>query len=103
MKETVYIETSVISYLTSRPSRDIIIAGRQEITRDKWQNICKEFDTYISFLVIQEARYGDSEAAQKRSEIIEKMPALKIDEAAEILADKLLKEKAIPSTSVKLT
>lgn len=39
MKETVYIETSVVSYFASKPGRDLVIAGRQEITREKWPKI----------------------------------------------------------------
>ncbi len=55
MKETVYIETSVVSYYTSNPSRDLVIAARQEITRQKWPEILKSFEIHISALVIQEA------------------------------------------------
>ena len=53
MKETVYIETSVISYYTAKPSRDLVIAGRQEITREKLPTIFGYFEPYISALVIQ--------------------------------------------------
>lgn len=61
MKETVYIETSVVSYFTSRPARDLVIAGRQEITREKWPKILDFFKGYISALVLQEAEQGDPE------------------------------------------
>jgi len=44
MKAKVYVETSVISYLTSRPSRDVVIAGHQQITRDWWQTQRETFD-----------------------------------------------------------
>ena len=47
MKETVYIETSVVSYYTSTLSHDLIIAGRQAITREKWHQILNSFDSYI--------------------------------------------------------
>jgi hypothetical protein len=59
MKEKVYIETSVISYLTSRPSRDIVIAGHQQITQEWWQNYREKFTLVASQLVIQEASAGD--------------------------------------------
>lgn len=36
MAELVYIETTVVSYLTARPSRDLIVAAHQQITHDWW-------------------------------------------------------------------
>ena len=48
MKPKVYIETSVIGYLTGRPSRDVVIAGRQEVTREIWPLLTEQFDCYIS-------------------------------------------------------
>ncbi len=96
MKESVYLETSVISYYTAKPSRDIIIAARQEITRQKWSEILKSFDIHISALVVQEAEQGDIEAAQKRLSIISDMPALGINEETEKLALRLIKDGPIP-------
>ncbi len=54
MKPTVYLETSVISYLASEISRDLIIAGHQQITHDWWDNYRERCDLRISQLVIQE-------------------------------------------------
>ncbi|MDA3927153.1 MAG: hypothetical protein PF904_20970 [Kiritimatiellae bacterium] len=51
MNPKVYIESSVVSYLTARPSRDIVVAGRQAVTHDWWQNHRKRFDLFISVLV----------------------------------------------------
>lgn len=96
MKETVYIETSVISYFTSRPGRDLIIAARQEITREKWADVLAVFDPYISALVIQEAEQGDAEAAQKRITAISKIPVLSISDEAEHMASLLIKGGPIP-------
>ncbi|MCD6397852.1 MAG: hypothetical protein J7L71_09955 [Spirochaetaceae bacterium] len=45
----------MVSYYTARPSRDIIAAARQELTRDSWKRINSDFDCYISVLVVQEA------------------------------------------------
>lgn len=96
MKETVYIETSVLSYLVSKPSRDIIIAGRQEITREKWPKILEWFEIYLSALVIQEAEQGDPNAARKRLSAISGMPILPITTEAEKLASTLIKDGPIP-------
>jgi hypothetical protein len=99
MKEKVYIETSVISYFTSKTSADIIIAGRQEITRKKWPHILDVFDAYISALVLQESEQGDTEAVQKRLKAIANIPILAITDVAEELASILILEGPIPEKS----
>ena len=67
---SVYLETSVISYLTARPSRDIVIAGHQQITHEWWENRRNVFDVYISEIVLREARGGDPQAAKERLAIL---------------------------------
>ena len=85
MKETVYIETSVVSYFESKARRhDLVIAGRQEITREKLPSkILEFFEVYISALVLQEAEQGDPEAAQKRLNVITNLPVLAITDEVE--------------------
>lgn len=96
MKAKVYIETSVVSYATARPSRDLIVAARQEITRERWSRILADFDCFVSILVVQEASGGDQEAAADRLSAIADMPILQIDEKAEQLAKLLIVEGPIP-------
>jgi hypothetical protein len=60
------VETSVISHYTARPGREIVTAARQTITREWWEETKERFDVYISVLVIEEAKAGDAEAAQRR-------------------------------------
>src|SRR5262249_54009173 len=62
----VYIETSVIGYLTARPSRDLIVAACQEATREWWASQSKRFDLYASVIVIREAGQGARAEARKR-------------------------------------
>ncbi|MGH7553042.1 MAG: type II toxin-antitoxin system VapC family toxin, partial [Longimicrobiales bacterium] len=62
---TVYLETTVLSYLTARPSRDLVVAGHQQVTREWWENRRPSFEVYVSQLVVLEAREGDAEAAQR--------------------------------------
>ena len=81
VKAKVHIETSVVSYYTARPSRDLIIAARQEIARERWPRIMSDFHNYVSVLVLQEAEGGDAQAACARVEAIAGLPALQIDEA----------------------
>lgn len=96
MKPKVYIETSVASYYTARPSRDLIVAARQELTRERWARIQAEFDCYISVLVVQEAGAGDPKAAAKRLDALAGFPVLKIDGSAEELAQHLIVDGPIP-------
>ncbi len=59
MKQSVYIETSVVSYLAANISRDIIVAAHQQITQEWWQNVRSKLECYISPFVIQESERGD--------------------------------------------
>jgi hypothetical protein len=99
MPSSVYIETSVISYYTARPSRDIVTAARQTITQEWWENARDKYDLYVSVLVVEEAKDGGVDAAQRRSAAISGLPILQINEAAEQLAKRLANEGAIPLAS----
>jgi hypothetical protein len=66
MVESVYIESSVISYLVARPSRDVVIAARQAITETWWLERRTDFNLYISALVLNEIGRGDTEAAARQ-------------------------------------
>ena len=59
MSETVYIETSIIGYLTARSSKNLIIAANIEVTRDWWNSYRNPFTLYISKVVIDEVTKGD--------------------------------------------
>lgn len=101
MKPKVYIETSVISYLTAHPSRDLVVAAQQQITHDWWDSRRQDFNLYILQVVKSEASAGDPSAASKRLQILEDIEFLDIlDEAAE-LADKLLSEGCLPKKTAE--
>ena len=95
MKPKVYIETTVVSYLTGSPSRDLVVAAHQQITREWWEGR-KRFDLYVSEIVIQEAGGGDREAAASRLRILEDISILELTPEARNLAKKLLTEGPIP-------
>jgi hypothetical protein len=78
VKPRVYIETSVISYLTARPSRDILVAANQQVTQEWWQNRRLDFELYVSQLVEQEASSGDADAIAQRLEILTGCSFLKL-------------------------
>jgi hypothetical protein len=97
MKPKVYVESSVISYLTSRPSRDLITAANQEITQVWWNHHRHDFDLYVSQLVLLEVGAGDPEAAQSRI-VLAGRAARKLDLSREcsLLGRKLLRESGLP-------
>ena len=96
MKRKLYIETTVVSYLVARPSRDLLVAGHQEATRELWPRLTKEYDTYVSALVYEEAARGDTEQAAKRLAAIKPFRMLDIDTDERMLASKIIAGKGIP-------
>jgi predicted nucleic acid-binding protein len=101
MKAKVYIETSVISYLTSRPSQDIVIAGHQQTTRDGWYTHRAQFDVVASQLVVQEASAGDPQAAQQRLAVLAELELLAVSAEAMALAQALVNGGPLPSQAAE--
>ena len=97
MKESVYIETTVISYLTAWLSRDLIRAAHQQITQEWWHNRRNDFEIFISEFVINEAGSGDKDAAEERLAALEEIPLLDVNLEVENLAKSLISEKALPT------
>ncbi|MFQ5788482.1 MAG: hypothetical protein ACE5H1_10950 [Thermodesulfobacteriota bacterium] len=95
MKQKIYIETSVISYLVARPSKSIVVAGHQASTIDMWETL-DNYEPYISDIVIQEASKGDQPLADRRLKVLEDFQVLRIDDEAKVLARLFLTGKAIP-------
>ncbi len=89
-KRTVYLETSVIGYAATRPSRDLVVAARQQITREWFARGAQAHTLFVSQLVIREASAGDEEAAQERLTLLKGIPLLAITDAAGELATKLV-------------
>lgn len=96
VKPRVYVETSVVSYLTARPARDIVIAGRQQSTRDWWAGTQERFELVISELVREEAAVGDRDAAQSRLAAISPLTVIAATPEVARLAQALVDRKAVP-------
>jgi hypothetical protein len=94
-KSSVYIETTVVSYLTARPSRDIVLAAHQQITHEWWERRTR-FSLFVSQAVITEASMGDADAARRRLLAIRSMPVLAVSGEAADLAEHFLEVRAIP-------
>lgn len=92
----VYIETSIVSYLTARPTSNLIAAAWQKETMDWWENQRGRFSLYISELVIEEAGKGDPDAARRRLESLSGIHLLPLNERAIGLAQALIEEGGVP-------
>lgn len=96
MKPTVYVETTVPSYLTAWPSRDVVRAGEQQVTRDWWARR-SEYELRVSSLVLVECGAGDSDAAALRLAALDGIPILAQTPEVETLAGILLWEVPLPA------
>lgn len=99
-RKKVYIETSVVSYLFANPSRDLIIAGKQQITWEWWHTKRSKYKSYISELVLREAQGGDPQQALKRIEVITRIPILKFDEKIVDIASMLMDSIPLPKKAL---
>ena len=96
MKPQVYLESSVISYLTDRPSRSVVIAGNQIVTQQWWDKHRKNYDLYVSSSVIREVRGGDPDAAKARMLAIVGIPSVEITPDVNDVVKALIASGAVP-------
>lgn len=96
MKETVYVETSVFSYLTARPSNDLRAMTNQNTTVEWWETRRPNYSVFASELVISEASRGHPEAAQRCLAAIADLPLLQVSENVRALAQALIESHALP-------
>lgn len=94
---TVYLETTIPSYLTAWPSRDLVIAAHQQVTRDWWEARRRNFELRISQFVLDEASSGDESASEARLQSLDGIPLLDVTESARELAEQILRAGAVPS------
>lgn len=95
-KEKVYLETSVISYLTAWPSRDVVTLAKQELTREWWNGSKRYFDVYVSDPVMDEIQGGDPDAARLRMAAVAGLPKLAADDEARTLGGRLISTGLVP-------
>jgi len=99
VKSIAYIETSVISYLAARQSRDVVAAAYQEVTREWWSTAAGRFDLVASELVVTESGAGDPAAASARLDVLEPVTLLSITGKSETLARLPVDLRAVPRQS----
>lgn len=95
-KQKLYLETTIPSYLTSAPSRDLITAAHQQITREWWEKQRKKFEIYASQVVVEEAKAGNPDAAKKRLRVLSAFPLLEITPIALELSNELTRSGILP-------
>lgn len=101
MALTVYIETSIVSVLTARPARDLILAAQQTRTIEWWERQRASFNLYSSELVQLEASGGDTTAADERLKVLSSLPFLNVSEEALRLARQLVIAAALPPRALR--
>jgi hypothetical protein len=101
MKSLLYLETTIPSYLTSRLSRDLIVAAHQQITLDWWSRRRQDFRVFISQIALDEAAEGDRQAAAARLSAIETLPLLAVNAEVVSLTQKLLRERVLPRKATR--
>ena len=96
MIESLYLDTSIIGYLTIRPSTNLITTSNSVITQNWWDTRRQNFTLYISEVVLEELARGDQEIATKRLDLISELPLLALNEAVEELAQQFLTKSNLP-------
>lgn len=96
VKPTVYIETSVISYLTSQASRDVVVAAHQQLTAEWWQRALPQFEPFVSLVVLEEIARGDPQAASRRQDSVAGFGVLEVSAEVRNLAERYFAAIDIP-------
>ncbi len=95
-KSKVYVETSVISYLAARLSRDLVIAAKQQVTQEWWTMRRHFFECFSSAVVHDESAAGDPEAAKRRLFLLKDLKVLEISDDVLRFAKSLIVSGIIP-------
>ena len=97
MKARLYLETTIVSYLVARPSRDLVQAADQQVTRDWWETQRQRYDIHVSEIVLNEAGTGEAEMAKRRLALLKQFPVLAVEPEVSELADALIHGGPLPT------
>jgi hypothetical protein len=100
IKPSVYVETSVISYLTAAPSRDLLVAAHQQVTSEWWEGVLPRCNAYVSSVTLEEISKGDREQAKRRLEIVSKFRILEVNQDVRDLAELYFTKINLPEKAV---
>lgn len=96
MKPKIYLETSIVSYLTANPSKDVIVSANQFLVHEWWNDKREDFDLFVSELVIDEAGKGNKSMAAKRLDLMADLPLLQNNDDTKKLAAEILNRGILP-------
>ncbi len=96
MSESVYVETSIVGYLTARSTRNLILAANIEVTKEWWESSRNAFTLYVSQVVLDEVAQGDAEIALKRLEILNGVPLVELNQSVRGLSAQFLSRSNLP-------
>ena len=99
MPRSVYLETTIVSYLVARPNRDLVTTAHQQLTAEWWKERRSRFGLFASELVIREAAAGDQEAARRRLDALGGVPLLALNSDVLLLAKHLVEGGAVPAVA----
>lgn len=99
MKPKAYLETTIVSYLAAAPSRDIVVAGHQQVTREWWERR-NRFELFVSQAVVDEAARGDAVVAARRLALLNGIPVLELGTEVYDVANRLLLGHAVPAEAL---
>jgi hypothetical protein len=99
MKPSLYIETTIPSYLAGRPSRDPLIAGQQAATKTWWRWRRRSFTLFTSQFVVNEAALGETKLAARRLQILRPIEKLHVTNEVDELARRILRERLLPQNA----
>jgi predicted nucleic acid-binding protein len=99
--ESAYLETTFISYLVARLSRDLLVAAHQQITQEWWTVRRSSFKCCVSEVVIEEASVGDGDEVEKRLAVLADLPALDLNDETDRLARAILSLRVLPPKGVR--
>jgi predicted nucleic acid-binding protein len=96
MKPKVYVETTVLSYLAAKPSRDPVVVARQSISQHWWSSQRAKYRLVISEAVEAECLRGNSQMIEARRQLLKQLSLFPLNEAILELAGLLIAPGAIP-------
>ena len=100
MASSVYIETTIPSYLTAWRSPELSMAAKQQTTRQWWDERREQFDLFISDAVLLEASSGDSDAAKRRLDVLDGIPVLSPKPESDEIVVALIDQLGLPHRSI---